>query len=254
METKVKLTAKKIMKSLPKGFIGVSLSKKSPDVWIKASLQDISLEDASKAISKFCKENGLTIEQHSSDGCEADWKLYDKAFNKQMVVDAKECLKAVKHFFTKYQMSFVYSDSACNVVRQIKQLVNNEQVYAMKRNVLIKKLKEVCKLSYNEKILVIPVKKIRLLKGLVLNKFVNINSEYHECYGTVLYTCNIISINTDTDNLMLDNNAIRYSNSDNYHFDFIELRECPLDILRQVIQNIPSRPDLKIWYDLNECI
>lgn len=121
------LNPTKIHKSLPKGFIGVEVPTYSRIVWIRADLKEISLKDAKKAIAKLCKELKLTVEDHVADEETADWKLYDKELEKQMLIDAKACLKVVKDFYSKYQRSYRYFTNASQVVNNIARIVNNDE-------------------------------------------------------------------------------------------------------------------------------
>ena len=121
-----KLNAKSILKSLPAGFAGVSIPKKTRIVFLRANANAISKDDAHNAVKSICKTYGLSIENEYSNEEIYECKLVDVAFNKQMRLDAKACLKIVKSFYSKYKNSFMYDDNACETVRQINYVVCND--------------------------------------------------------------------------------------------------------------------------------
>ncbi len=106
----------------------------------------------------------------------------------------------------------------------------------MTRHDIIRKLEYVA--GDNE----VYINPISLHKGMKLNKWVS-------CRATIMLDC--LAFKFSYRHVVLNLNAVSYDYND-VVFNTIELCECPLRILKQVIQNIPSHPELKIWYDLNE--
>ena len=123
----VKLDPEKIMKSLPEAFTGVSIPKHTRTIYLRANVKDISAEEARKAVSKLCKDLKLKIMNFRSDDEEADFVLEDPAFTKQMVSEARACLKAVNSFYSKYDYAYRYNDDACEIVTQIIRKVNHDE-------------------------------------------------------------------------------------------------------------------------------
>ena len=135
-------TPNSILKSLPKGFNGVSIPKKTHDVWICADTTAISVDDASKAIKNLCKDLGVSIIETRTSDTAVEWHLQDKAFNKQMVAEARECAKAMQSFFSKYGTAYRYCDAACEQVAKMMHCLHNEQLdYEEKDQDQLEKLK-----------------------------------------------------------------------------------------------------------------
>lgn len=125
--TPIKFTAKSIFNSLPKGFDEVSIPKKTRTIYIHANTTIIKYEDAKKEISKLCKKLGLKIDRErvfDSDG--VHFILIDPKFKKDMILTARNCLKLVKEFYTKYDCAYRYDDDACDIVRKIIGFVDND--------------------------------------------------------------------------------------------------------------------------------
>ena len=119
-----------ILKSLPKGFTGVSIPKGTKTVFIGADGADISYEDAYKAVKKFAKDFAKDIEMSvvsaKDHGSSFDFCIEDMTFNKEMRAAAKACAKVVVDFYTKYGDAYRYDDETCEHVAKIMQKVNND--------------------------------------------------------------------------------------------------------------------------------
>ena len=66
--------------------------------------------------------------------------------------------------------------------------------------------------------------------------------------GRIVKNCNIVSF--DYNNIYLDTCAVSYDHYNRILFKNLLLDECPTELLKQIVQNIPV--ELKIQYDLNE--
>ena len=116
-------TKKEILAFLPKGF-ECSIPKKSHVVYLRACPKQINAEDANK-VEELCKAKGLEcVHVHSSEEA-IDWMLRDKAFEKKMNDDARACLKTLKSFFSKYNEAYRFSNTACDAVRDIIDVIDN---------------------------------------------------------------------------------------------------------------------------------
>ena len=119
------LNAKKIMKSLPKGFIGVSVPKKARIVYLQADATKIKKDKAKLAVSKLCEELGLKVNNFHVDEQSINWQLNDPEFDRQMVASARAALKPLKDFYSKYGIAYRYNDNACEIVRKIICLIDD---------------------------------------------------------------------------------------------------------------------------------
>ena len=115
-----------ILKSLPKGFAGVSIPKGTKTVFIGADGADISYENAHKAVKKLAKDIGMSVVSAKDHGSSFDFCIEDKTFNKEMRAAAKACAKVVVDFYTKYGDAYRYDDETCEHVAKIMQKVNND--------------------------------------------------------------------------------------------------------------------------------
>lgn len=90
------------------------------------------------------------------------------------------------------------------------------------------------------------INSIRLHKGMKLNKWNNFSSSRR---ATIMRNC--LAFKLLDGGVVLNLSVVSYGYNSAV-FNAIDYSECPLCILKQIIQNIPSHPELKIWYDLNE--
>lgn len=129
MEKEIKLDPDKILKSLPKGFVNVVIPKGTRTVDIFAELNDISLLEAKKAVKSCTKSLKLAIieERVNEDTKRAFFRLEDPKFNKAMRSSAKEMLKAVKAFYSKYDPAYRYDDIACDAVAAVIRKVTHDE-------------------------------------------------------------------------------------------------------------------------------
>ena len=97
----IKLNPDEILKSLPKGFAGVSIPKGTKTVFIGADADEIKYSDAHKAVKKLAKEIGLSVVSAKNYESVSAFCLEDKEFNKQMRAEAKACLKYIKTKFAR---------------------------------------------------------------------------------------------------------------------------------------------------------
>ena len=121
----LKLDPETILKSLPKGFAGVSVPKGTHTVFVGADASDIKYEDAHKAVKKLAKELGLSVVSAKNYTSSFDFCLEDKTFNKEMRAAAKACAKAVVDFYNKYGDAYRYDDETCEHVSKIANKVVN---------------------------------------------------------------------------------------------------------------------------------
>ena len=129
MEKEIKLDPDEILKSLPKGFVNVGIPKGTRTVDIFTDLNDISLLEAKKAVKSCAKSFKLTIieERANEDSKEAFFRLEDPKFNKEMRAAAKEMLKAVNAFYSKYDPAYRYDDIACDAVAAVIRKANHDE-------------------------------------------------------------------------------------------------------------------------------
>lgn len=118
------MTKQEIQSKLPDMF-ECDCNAKTHAIYIHADLKDIGIDGAKKHVDKLLKEFKLKIVTFRCDDETADWCLYEKAFEKQMVVDAKTALKSLKNFFSKYNDAYRYSDDTCEIVRDIIDIIDN---------------------------------------------------------------------------------------------------------------------------------
>lgn len=120
--------------------------------------------------------------------------------------------------------------------------------FSMKRKHIIEKLiklwrdtyyKSSCEISY------ISLSLIPVSNDLKLCKSKHLSSK-----GYVVMPCHIIAFACDT--VYLDVAAVSYDYYDVCCCKSLLLDECPLKLLEQIVQSLPF--ELKIQYDLNECI
>lgn len=116
-----------ILKSLPKGFSGVSVPRGTKTVFINSDPADIKFEAAHKAIKKLAKNIGLSVVSAKNYESVSAFCLEDKEFNKQMRAEAKACLKAVTSFYSKFGDAYRYDDETCESVSKIIRKVNREE-------------------------------------------------------------------------------------------------------------------------------
>lgn len=121
----IKLNPDEILKSLPKGFAGVSVPRGTRTVFVGADAADIKYEDAHKAVKKLAKELGLSIVSAKNYTSSFDFCLEDKTFNKEMRAAAKACAKVVIDFYAKYGDAYRYDDETCEHVSKIANKVVN---------------------------------------------------------------------------------------------------------------------------------
>lgn len=121
----IKLNPDEILKSLPKGFAGVSIPKGTKTVFIGADADEIKYSDAHKAVKKLAKEIGLSVVSAKDFTATFEFCLEDKEFNKQMRAAAKACAKAVIDFYAKYGDAYRYDDETCEHVSKIANKVVN---------------------------------------------------------------------------------------------------------------------------------
>ena len=124
----VKLNPKAILKMLPKGFIGVSVPNKTRTVFLQVDTNVINKVDAKKAVNKLCKELSLAVEYERLDNEPTCFCLKDPAFNKEMLAEAKACLKAVKSFYSKYRIACRYDNVVGDVANKIMNVVTNSEL------------------------------------------------------------------------------------------------------------------------------
>ena len=124
----VKLNPKAILKMLPKGFVGVSIPAKTRTVFLQVDTNVINKVNAKKAVNKLCKELSLAVEYERLDNEPAFFCLKDPAFNKEMLTEAKACLKAVKSFYSKYRIACRYDDVAGDIANKIMNVVTNSEL------------------------------------------------------------------------------------------------------------------------------
>ena len=122
----IKLNPNEILKSLPKGFAGVSVPKGTRTVFVAANAADIKYEDAHKAVKKLAKEISLSVVSAKDYITTFEFCLEDKEFNKQMRNTAKECLKVVTNFYDKYGDAYRFDDETCEYVSKIIRKANRE--------------------------------------------------------------------------------------------------------------------------------
>ena len=129
MEKEIKLDPDEILKSLPKGFVNVGIPNGTRTVDIFADLNDLSLVEAKKAVKSCAKSLKLTIidERANEDSKEAFFRLEDPKFNKEMRAAAKEMLKAVNAFYSKYDPAYRYDDIACDAVAAVIRKANHDE-------------------------------------------------------------------------------------------------------------------------------
>ena len=116
-----------ILKSLPKGFSGVSVPRGTKTVFIEANPAGIKFEVAHKAVKKLAKDLGLSVMAAKDYVSTFNFYLEDKEFNKQMRAEAKACLKAVTSFYSKFGDAYRYDDETCESVSKIIRKVNYEE-------------------------------------------------------------------------------------------------------------------------------
>lgn len=129
MEKEIKLDPDKILKSLPKGFVNVGIPNGTRTVDVFADLNDINAVDAKKAVKACAKSLKLTIieERVNEDSKEAFFRLEDPKFNKAMRAAAKEMLKAVNAFYSKYDPAYRYDDIACDAVATVIRKATHDE-------------------------------------------------------------------------------------------------------------------------------
>lgn len=129
MEKEIKLNPDKILKSLPKGFVNVGIPNGTRTVDVFADLNSINANDAKKAVKSCAKSlNLVIIEEHNNeDTKEAFFRLEDPKFNKEMRAAAKEMLKAVNAFYSKYDPAYRYDDIACESVVKVMRKVTHDE-------------------------------------------------------------------------------------------------------------------------------
>lgn len=123
------ITEKELEANLPKGF-DYSIPKKAFVVYVRVLLDvaGITADAAKKIVSKLCKTFKLK-ESYSNvydEGNRIEWNLVDVAGTKEMVTSAKDALKLMKNFFSKYREAYRYSDDACAAVREMISIVEND--------------------------------------------------------------------------------------------------------------------------------
>ena len=126
-QSTVKLNPKAILKMLPKGFIGVSVPNKTRTVFLQVDTNVINKVDAKKAVNKLCKELSLAVEYERLDNEPTCFCLKDPAFNKEMLAEAKTCLKVVKSFFSKYRNACRYDNVVGDIANKIVNVVTNSE-------------------------------------------------------------------------------------------------------------------------------
>lgn len=91
----------------------------------------------------------------------------------------------------------------------------------------------------------ISIASIQVPCNVVLHKHAN-----YYIMGRIIKNCNIVSF--DNQYINLDRHAVSYSydHRDGSLFKNLWLDECPIELLEQIVQNLPF--ELKIQYDLNE--
>ena len=126
--TTVKLNPKSMLKLLPKGFTAISIPVKTRTVFLQVDTNVISKENAKKAVKKLCKELSLAVEYERLDNEPACFCLKDPAFNKEMLAEAKACLKAVKSFYSKYRIACRYDNNAGDIANKIINVITNSEL------------------------------------------------------------------------------------------------------------------------------
>lgn len=126
--TMPKLNPKQMLKSLPKGFTAISIPAKTRTVFLQIDTSVISKEDAKNAVNKLCKELGLAVEYERLDNEPTCFCLKDPAFNKEMLAEAKTCLKVVKSFFSKYRNACRYDNVVGDIANKIVNVVTNSEL------------------------------------------------------------------------------------------------------------------------------
>lgn len=129
MEKEIKLDPDKILKSLPKGFVNVGIPKGTRTVDIFADLNNIGMLEAKKAVKACAKSLKLVVieDRINEDSKEAFFRLEDPKFNKEMRAAAKEMLKAVNAFYSKYDPAYRYDDIACDAVAAVIRKANHDE-------------------------------------------------------------------------------------------------------------------------------
>lgn len=119
----LKLSPDEILKSLPTGFTGVSVPKKTRIVHLQADPGKISPADSKKAAKKLASSLGLAIAKAYEDG--SYYRLEDTKMTKAMRNEAKTCLKTVKSFFSKYRCACIFDDITCDTIRSMNDVIEN---------------------------------------------------------------------------------------------------------------------------------
>lgn len=129
MEKEIKLDPDKILKSLPKGFVNVGIPNGTRTVDIFANMSDITASEAEKAVKSCAKSLKLTVidKRINEDFKEAFFRLEDPKFNKEMRAAAKEMLKAVNAFYSKYDPAYRYDDIACDAVAAVIRKATHDE-------------------------------------------------------------------------------------------------------------------------------
>lgn len=119
----------RILENLPKGF-KCSVSKTGVTVQIWVDVNKVGGWDkANRLVYALAKKLKLEEVGAGTDMSTMvrDWEFIDTSVEKKMVAEAKDVLKTMKSFFTKYGNEYDDSDDCYKVIDQMRDLVATDE-------------------------------------------------------------------------------------------------------------------------------
>ena len=119
-----------ITNALPKEFkCSVSKNGLTIQIWVDTKKVDGGWDGANRLVYKLAKK--LKLEEVGAgtmmDTMVRDWEFINPAIEKELIDDAKDVLKAMKKFFSKYSNSYCQSTKAYDIIEQMRDLVATDE-------------------------------------------------------------------------------------------------------------------------------
>lgn len=119
----------RILENLPKGFkCSVSKTGLTVQIWVDVNKVG-GWDKANKLVYALAKKLKLSEVGAGTDMSTMvrDWEFINTTVEKKMVAEAKDVLKTMKSFFTKYGVEYDDSDDCFDIIDQMRDLVATDE-------------------------------------------------------------------------------------------------------------------------------